>query len=288
VPDLIVVGDLMIDVSVDAPQLARGGDVHGEVLLRPGGTAANAAVWAASAGATVRVHGRVGNDVGGRVLSEALRERGVEPAVAVDDEARTGSMLVTRLAGERSMVADRGANARLVPGDLPEDLPAGAVLVSGYLLFHPDSEPAARTALRRADGEHVAVDAASWPLVRDYGPGAFLAATAPATLLLCNADEARALTGEPPEGAAGKLAQEYGRAVVKDGSAGAVIGDADGVRRIASPTVTVVDPTGAGDAFDGVFLAHLAQGASPDEAVVEACAAGARVAGAAGNWPEAE
>jgi sugar/nucleoside kinase (ribokinase family) len=43
-PDLIVVGDLMVDVSVDSAALRQGGDVHGEVLVRPGASAANAAV----------------------------------------------------------------------------------------------------------------------------------------------------------------------------------------------------------------------------------------------------
>ncbi len=55
--DLIAVGDVMVDVHVQAPALKRGGDVHGRVRLQPAGTSANAAVWAASDGADVRVHG---------------------------------------------------------------------------------------------------------------------------------------------------------------------------------------------------------------------------------------
>jgi sugar/nucleoside kinase (ribokinase family) len=286
VPDLIVVGDVMIDVSVAASELARGGDVHGEVRIRPGGTATNAAVWAATTGASVRVHGRVGADVGGRMLAEALRSRGIDAALTMDPDARTGSMLVVHEAGERSMVADRGANARLSPDDLPDLLEAGAVLVSGYLLFHPGSEPAARVALERARAEHVAIDAASWPLVRDYGPEAFLEAARPATLLLANAAEAEALTGESPEASAAKLAQACDRVVVKDGVAGAVIGTADGVERIPTLGVREVNSTGAGDAFDGVVLGHLARGMTLPDAVREACAAGARAAATPRDWPD--
>lgn len=286
-PDLIVVGDVMVDVAVTAGELARGGDVHGEVRIRPGGTATNAAAWAVSAGASVRVHGRVGDDVAGRILSEALRERGIEQALTVDPDARTGSMLVVHQAAERSMVADRGANARLSPDDLPASLEAGAVLVSGYLLFHPGSEPAARAALRRADAAHVAIDAASWPLIRDYGPDVFLTAASPASLLLANAAEAEALTGEAgPASAAQKLAGSFDRAVVKDGADGAVIGTADGSERVQVPPVQEVNPTGAGDAFDGVLLAALARGASFRDAVREGCAAGARAAASAESWPE--
>ena len=41
--DVVTVGDVMIDVRVDSDGLEEGGDVHGRVLVRPGGSAANAA-----------------------------------------------------------------------------------------------------------------------------------------------------------------------------------------------------------------------------------------------------
>src|SRR3989442_2954860 len=141
--DLIVVGDVMADVSVASGALAPGGDVHGEVRIRPGGGGANAAVWAAHADANVVLYGCVGDDLIGRTLSLALHERGVSASLAIRADARTGAMLVVRLSGERSMVADRGANAHLIAEDLPDRLPAGAVLLSGYLLYDPRSEPAA-------------------------------------------------------------------------------------------------------------------------------------------------
>ncbi|MGH2546654.1 MAG: carbohydrate kinase family protein [Actinomycetota bacterium] len=285
-PDVIAVGDVMLDVAVDAQELARGGDVHGDVVVRPGGSATNAAVWAATEGARVRLHGRVGEDLAGRLLREAVEERGVETALAVDPEARTGAVMVAREAWERSMVADRGANARLAPEDLPDPVEAGAVLVSGYLLFHPGSEPAARAALERARAEHVAVDAASWPLLRDMGPGTFLEAVAPATMLLANGREAETLGGPDPAAAAERLAERFAIVAVKLGAEGVVVATADGVERIPVEPVEEDDPTGAGDAFDGVLLAALALGASLDEAIRRACAAGALVAASPSSWPE--
>ena len=79
--DLVCVGDVMLDIRVDADTLRRGGDVHGRVLLQPGGTSANAAVWGAWAGAATRVHGRVGDDLQGRTVRAALTERGVDAAL---------------------------------------------------------------------------------------------------------------------------------------------------------------------------------------------------------------
>src|SRR2546427_3408277 len=159
----------MVDVSVEAGALATGGDMHGEVRIRPAGGGANAAVWAAQEGARVRLHGRVGDDLPGRLVAQALADRGVEAVLTVDPQARTGAMLVVRQGGERSMVADRGANGRLSTEDLPQRLRAEAVLVSGYLLFHPGSEAAAIAALARSEAPFVAIDASSWPLLEAYG-----------------------------------------------------------------------------------------------------------------------
>ena len=285
-PAVVVVGDVMLDVSVDAAALARGGDVHGRVMVRPGGAGANAAVWAANAGASSRLIGRVGDDVAGRLLREAVMDRGVEPHLAPDDGAGTGALLVVRETGERSMVADRGANARLSPDDLPPAIEAAAVLVSGYLFFDPGSLPAAAEALARARAPHVAVDAASWPLVKELGPERFLEASLGATLLLANEAEAEALTGLPPEEAARAMAERFGAAAVKLGPGGAVMATGHEVLRMPSPKVQAADPTGAGDAFDGVLLATLASGASPEEALRAACRAGATVAASWSNWPE--
>src|SRR5438445_8790299 len=155
----------MIDVRVDAPALARGGDVHGRVRLQPGGTSANAVVWAAWAGATASVVARVGDDIGGGILRDALAARGVEPHLTVDPEAPTGTMLVVVDRAERSMVADRGASGRFSHSDLPPSLDAGAVLVSGYLLLFEATTHVALDALRRASAGFIAVEAASWPML---------------------------------------------------------------------------------------------------------------------------
>lgn len=283
--DLIAVGDLMLDVRADTGALAHGGDVHGRVVVQPGGTSANAAVWAAWQGASARVHGRVGDDVVGHVLRDSLAARGVEAALALDPGAPTGTMLVVHEQGERSMVADRGANARLSADDLPASLEAGAVLVSGYLLLQPGAHDAAVAALERARATYVAIDAASWPLVDAFGADRFFEETATASAVLANEREAYALTGLEGIAAAAALGERYAVAAVKRGAGGAVL-VVDGVLvRADGERIAEADPTGAGDAFDGVLLVGLVRGDEPTAALRQACHVGALVASSGTGWP---
>ena len=98
--------------------------MHGRVSLQPGGTSANAAVWAAASGATARVHGRVGADVVGRLLRTELEVRGCgggtrrRPRRTVRHDAR-------RLRGRRA-VDGGGPRSERSPGALrPPSRPRG-------------------------------------------------------------------------------------------------------------------------------------------------------------------
>ena len=279
--DFIAVGDVMIDVSVEGDALEHGGHVTGKVRIAPGGSAANAAAWARAGGASAAVVGRVGNDVAGAVLRTALEERGIDALLAADAEAPTGAVLT--LGG--TIVAERGANARFVPADVPAALEAGAVLVSGYALLQPDTEAAALAALERAAAEWIAVDAASARLLDRYGREHFFAATSSASALLLNEDEAFALTDDEAGGAARALGDLYRLVCVKRGPAGALAVLDGEPFEAPAPEVEVVDAAGAGDAFAGALFAALTKERPFDEALAEAVRAGSAAAASAANWP---
>jgi len=290
-PLIVTVGDLMVDVAVAAPALARGGDVAGSVRLGPGGSAANVAVWAAAAGARALVVARRGDDLAGRLLAAALAERGVGLYPPAPAAAATGTMLVVREAGERTFVADPGANRYLRAEDAAAALPgAAAVFVSGYPLLRPESRSAALAAVEAAVGRGVpaAVDAASWPLLAGDAGELLLAAAARAGTLLANLDEAATLSGRrDPQVAAGRLAARVGTAVVKCGDRGVVVCAGAGGRplTVAAPEAAAVDVTGAGDAFAAGYLVALAGGADPAESARAGTLLAARAVAVDGAWP---
>ena len=276
----------MVDVAVAAPALRRGGDVAGSLRLRPGGAAANVAVWARAAGARALLLARRGDDLAGELLAAELARRGVELAPARPAPAPTGAVLVVQEAAERSFVADAGANRHLRPADLRGRLaPAAAVFVSGYPLLRPESRAAALAAT--ATEVPAVVDAASWSLLGGGAGEALLEAAARAGVLLANRNEAAALSGRrDPRGAAARLAARTGTAVVKCGAAGAVVAQA-GRPAVTVPAAAaaVVDVTGAGDAFAAGYLVAAAGGAAPPEAAAAGVRLAARAVAVAGAWP---
>jgi sugar/nucleoside kinase (ribokinase family) len=267
---VVSVGDVMLDVLC-AELPAAGERVHADVLVRPGGSAVNAAI--AAAGASATVVGRVGNDATGDLIAAALAGRGVDARLARDPELPTG--VAVALGGD-AVVAQRGANARLAPEDVPPELTADALFVSGFALLQEGSRAAARAALERFRGRWAGIDLAS--------PGLAARATAEVTaganVVFATADEARALTRAGPEEAARTLAERFEVVCVKLGPDGALAASDGAVERCAVEPVERRSPFGAGDAFAGAFLTALGGGASVGAALELACAAGARAASA--------
>lgn len=290
-PRVLVVGDVINDVLVQAPwPLALGADNPAVIRSRPGGSAANQAAWMARLGLDVVFAGRVGAGDAGFHRRELARF-GVEPCLAADGSAATGTIVVlVGPDGERTMITDRGANLRLRPADVPAALLDGAALLhlTGYSFFEPQPRDVALGLLveARRRGVPVTVDPGSAAFLAALEPGAFLGWTRGAAVCFPNLDEAAVLTGTAgapdPHPAAGDpgamaaaLAGYYGAVVVKLGADGAVCA-AEGTApaRVAPEPVMVRDTTGAGDAFCAGFLAAWLAGAP----LAQACAAAAKAA----------
>lgn len=264
-PEVVCLGDLMLDVvAVLSGPLAADSDTPSRVTTTGGGSAANVAAWLATLGTRTAFVGRAGDDVAGRACVEALAATGVDVRVATSLGGRTGTCVVlVDDRGNRSMLPDAGTNEDLVEDDLPEDaLQGGGHLhLSGYTLLRPGSRAAALEALARARarGLTTSVDPSSAALLAAFGPARFLRAVRGVDLLLPNAEEAALLSGEATSERGGRalveLAQVREAVVVTRGADGALAVDRDGglVRTPAVPA-TVLDTTGAGDAFTAGLL----------------------------------
>jgi sugar/nucleoside kinase (ribokinase family) len=286
---VVVLGDVMVDVvaRLEGP-LAHASDAPARIRFHGGGSAANTAAWLAAAGARPAFVGRVGEDDAGRAAADALRAAGVDARLARDRELPTGTCIVlVGPDGERTMIPDAGANDALSTGDLPAELLArgGHLHVGGYSLLREGSRAAASAAIRAAAGlgMTVSVDPSSAALLSPD----FLSAALGATLLLPNALEVRALTGEPDvRSAARLLARRFAEVVVTLGADGALwTNGSDEVMVPAEPVEPVVDLTGAGDAFAAGLLAARLGGAGARAALSEGCRLAARAVAAPGGRP---
>ncbi len=274
--DVLALGDFAWDVLIhtDAP-LAPGGDTFGQVELQPGGSAANVAVWARRCGARAGFVGKIGRDRFGELARENLSEEGVEHWLSETSSRPTGVVAVwVDHTGQRSMVSGQGADFLLTPEDLPPELEVARHLhLTGWSLFTDPPRRAALAAARRAKGagRTLSLDPASFQLIEETGPAAFVRMTAGLGLAVIfpNYDEGRVLTGErEPEAMARRLSALYPGAVValKLDARGALVGAGDRFTYLPPTPDPATDATGAGDAFAGAFLARWTRGVSPEEA----------------------
>jgi ribokinase len=257
---VVVVGDVATDVvAVLAGEPAPGSDRPAAIRSRGGGAGANVAIHLARLGVPVTLAGCVGDDPAGAGLLAELAAAGVRTALRTVPGVATGTIVsLVEPGGERSMLADRGANLQLRPDDVPAPPAGGHLHLSGYTLLDagPRAAGLAARATAVAAGCTVSVDPASTGPLTAYGVDRWLADTAAATLLLPNADEARLLTGTSDAAEAARLlARRHPVVAMSLGGDGALWASGDVlVHRPAVPT-DVVDTTGAGDAFAAGLLA---------------------------------
>ena len=239
----LAVGELLVDV------IAAGAGHGARIRVLPAGSAFNAAVAAAAAGADAAVIGTVGDDAAGRMIVRELEAHGVRPIVS-----RVEGVTGTFLLADGEIRVDRGDAHRL---DIVEPVAADAVLVSGYL-------PHAADVLASAEGTWVALDAARLAELPAGG-----------NAVIANEETARRLTGRDGEPAVRALAERYRLACVTRGEDGAVA-ILDGRLETAREDPVDADALGAGDAFAATLLVGLARGDDLGRALRDGCRAARR------------
>jgi len=286
---VVVVGDAALDVIArhDKP-LPHGGDARAKIRFTGGGSGANTALWLRHLGAETTLLARIGDDPGGRLIRAELEAAGVRCAFAVDPEAPTCCVVVmVDGSGQRSMLADRGANQRFAPEDVTAEALAGAghLHLSGYVLLDPPSRAAGLAALAAAKeaGLTTSVDPQAAAHITD--PAAFLDDVRGVDLLMPNTEELVALTGSADPVSAKELLGAVGAVVVTAGLDGASWVDADGVTSVPAVEADCIDSTGAGDAFDAGVLTGWLAGESTVDVLRHGTRLGALAVGKVGPQP---
>ncbi|MFD5553627.1 ribokinase [Streptomyces sp. NPDC127068] len=287
---IAVVGSYGAGLTMRVPRSPVAGETlsGGTFDSGPGGKGSNQAIGAARLGADVALLTALGDDDFGRAARALWRAEGVRADHVVTTAAPTmvGFILVEP-SGENRIVIAPGALDELGADAVEafrEEIAAADVLVVSMEI--PEEAVAAALRTARATGTRTLLNPAParplgddlWPLIDVITP---------------NQTEAPVLLGLGPghgltdEDLVRALRERTGAvAVLTRGGAGALIAREDTVTATPpSPVGSVVDTTGAGDAFTAALAVRLAAGDTPERAVRYAAAAGAHAVTVAGVVP---
>jgi sugar/nucleoside kinase (ribokinase family) len=277
---ILCIGDIMLDVTaVIGKPIIEGLETRASISTFGGGAAANVACWLVAANTPSYLITRVGDDAAGKAVLDQLDQLGVAHSDKVVPGKNTGVVIViVGNDGERTMFPDSGANAGLGVADLPELSEFSAVYLSGYPLINPQSNPGVLEiveVLRRAKLP-IIFDPATVGVLLEVGVAKVRQWLELIDVVVLNEEEAQFITGfANPVDAAADLLKIVPTVVIKRGSKGALAQTRDGslIQIPALPT-TVVNTTGAGDAFAAGFISIWAQ----DGQLNDALEAGAKLA----------
>ncbi len=290
-PHVCVVGSFVIDLVFKVKRRPGPGEtmLADEFGMFLGGKGFNQAVGARRLGADVSMVGRVGGDPFGDMFMAKLGQEGINSGhVTRDPKAGTAiASPIIDASGQNSIIAAPRANMRVTPDDVraaEQQIAAADVLMLQFEIPVAASRTAAEIA--RKNETIVLFD----PAPVEHGFERF---SAPIDFIVPNEIEAHMLTGRmTPEEAAAVLLPETRRGVVVTlGEQGAMAVDRAELSRFPAHKVSVVDTTGAGDAFRAGLAVKIAEGSSLDEAVrfTNACGALAcTIMGAEPSMPKLE
>ena len=257
-----------------------------------GGSAANTCAVAAGLGARVAFLGKVADDGLGQAFRRDIGAAGVHfPTAPLVGGASTARCLIAVTPdGQRTMNTFLGACVEFGPGDLDEGVVAESAVtyLEGYLFDPPHAQAAFKRAAEVAHkaGRQVALSLSDAFCV-DRHRAAFRDLVAGhVDILFANEAEICSLYEENAfEDAAAHAARDVALAALTRSEAGSLVLHKGERILIAAAPATVVDTTGAGDAYAAGFLAGMAAGRTLEASGRLGSAAAAAVIGRFGGRP---
>ena len=277
--DVVALGEVLIDFA------SRGTDASGYPLMQalPGGAPANFLAALTKYGKSTAFLGKVGDDAFGHLLVGTVKDAGIETrGILVDPTVFTTLAFVTfDASGDRSFSFARkpGADTYLSWEEVDKSLIHEARVFHFGTLSLTD-EPVRTTtqkcvAYARQQGKLITCDPnLRKPLWRSEKEAKeqILWSLRQADVVKISDDEVDFLWSCTPEEGADRLLGEFGvsLAMVTLGPRGCLLKTKKAVCRVASPKVSPVDTTGAGDIFGGSAVCRLLELNKPmDELTAE-------------------
>jgi len=233
----------------------------------PGGSAANTIVGLSRLGIEAGYVGKVADDEAGRLLLDDLESEGVNILGVTVSSGRSGACLImVDGQGERGILVDPGVNDTITTADV--DMSVGLELMNNAELVHFTSFVCRGSDTSFETQKYVAsrttADLSFDPgtLYAERGMEALMDFISRARVVLPNDHELKLMTGCRDVRDGSDMLMEAGAQwlAVKMGSRGCYVTDGTSGIEIPSQKVSVVDTTGAGDAFNAGFICGMLQG----------------------------
>lgn len=264
--DVVALGELLIDFAC----VSTDGDGYPTMAAHPGGAPANFLAALTKYGKKCALLGKVGQDSFGKLLLGTLDQAGIETAGIVQDADTFTTLAFVTIdeTGNRefSFARKPGADTQIRFEEL--DLS----LIDSAKVFHFGTLSLTDEPARSATYQAVAYAKSQGKLIT-YDPNLrkplwhsleeakeqILWGLNQADVVKISDEEVEFLWGCTPEEGADKLLTEFGvsLAMVTLGPKGAYLKNRNGSCYVASPKVSPVDTTGAGDIFGGSAVSRL-------------------------------
>jgi len=265
-PDIVALGEPLIEFNQ-----ARADDPSA-YLQGFGGDTSNMAIAAARLGARSGYVTRVGDDEFGRRLTELwMSEHVATDGVVIDDAAPTGVYFVSHDASGHAFSYLRAGSAasRMAPATLPLSVLRATRVLHLSAISQAISASACDACFAAIDAAHAAGARVSydtnlrlklWPLAR--AKAIVCESLRMADWALPSLDDAATLFGSHDPARIVDACHALGAQVVvlKLGSDGCLASDGNRREHLPGAQVDAIDATGAGDCFDGAFIARVVAG----------------------------
>lgn len=267
-PDIIVMGDINIDVVFTIPAYPLPGTeaVATSVQMYTGGSAVNTAIALAKMDRDVGFIGRVGSDPLAKQVLEDLMAAGVDcSAIQIDPHVSTGLIFIAvTIDGERTMFGARGANSFTQAGGIDGAYFKNCrwIHLSSYSFLAHHQYESILTVLDIAENSphtRVSLDIGTEPALRARSQ--IVNILPRLDVILPNEQELALLTNAHSiDDSVSYLLNSNGASAIiaKRGTRGCLLAIGDKRTYLPSFNVKVKDTTGAGDSFNaGVVLGRL-------------------------------